>query len=144
VSPDRPSPTHPSPTRAAPTFSDVEAAAVRVAPFVHHTPVMTSHLLDEWLDAEVFLKCEHLQRIGAFKYRGATNAVQSLTSEAAAHGVAAHSSGNHAAALALAAQTRGIAAHIVVPSTAARAKRAAVVSCSASRRSPRAKPPSRR
>jgi threonine dehydratase len=114
------------PDQAAPTFADVSAAAVRIAPFVRNTPVMTSHLLDAWLDAQVFLKCEHLQRIGAFKYRGATNAVQSLTAAAAAHGVAAHSSGNHAAALALAARTRGIAAHIVVPSTAARAKRAAV------------------
>jgi threonine dehydratase len=109
-----------------PTFADVQNAAVRIAPFVHRTPVMTSHLLDEWVDAEVFLKCEHLQRIGAFKYRGATNAVQSLSARAAAAGVAAHSSGNHGAALALAARTRGIAAHIVVPRTAARAKLAAV------------------
>jgi threonine dehydratase len=112
----------------APTFASVQAAADRIAPFVHHTAVLTSRTLDEWLDARVFLKCEHLQRVGAFKYRGATNAVQSLTPEAAARGVAAHSSGNHAAALALAARTRGIAAHIVVPSTASRAKRAAVES----------------
>ena len=109
-----------------PSFTDVQAAAERIAPFVHRTPVMTSHLLDEWLGVEAFLKCEHLQRIGAFKYRGATNAVQSLSVGAAAAGVAAHSSGNHGAALALAAQTRGITAHIVVPSTAARAKRDAV------------------
>lgn len=99
---------------------------MRIAPFIHHTPVMVSRTLDEWVDAVVFLKCEHLQRVGAFKYRGATNAVQSLTADAAAHGVAAHSSGNHGAALALAARHRGIAAHIVVPTTAARAKRAAV------------------
>ncbi len=110
----------------APTFADVQAAALRIAPFVHRTPVMTSRTLDEWLDTRVFLKCEHLQRVGAFKYRGATNAVQALTPEAAARGVAAHSSGNHAAALALAARTRGIAAHIVVPRTASRAKRAAI------------------
>jgi threonine dehydratase len=108
------------------SFASVEAAAVRIAPFVHHTPVMTSRTLDEWLDAQVFLKCEHLQRVGAFKYRGATNAVQSLAPEAAARGVAAHSSGNHGAALALAARTRGIAAHIVVPRTASRMKLAAI------------------
>jgi threonine dehydratase len=109
-----------------PTFADVRAAARRIAPFVHRTPVLTSRTLDEWLDARVFLKCEHLQRVGAFKYRGATNAVQSLRPDAAARGVAAHSSGNHAAALALAARTRGLSAHIVVPSTVSRAKRAAV------------------
>jgi threonine dehydratase/serine racemase len=108
------------------SFASVEAAAVRIAPFVHRTPVMTSRTLDEWLDARVFLKCEHLQRVGAFKYRGATNAVQSLAPEAAARGVAAHSSGNHAAALALAARTRGIAAHIVVPRSASRSKLAAI------------------
>ena len=108
------------------SFASVEAAAVRIAPFVHRTPVMTSRTLDEWLDARVFLKCEHLQRVGAFKYRGATNAVQSLAPGTAARGVAAHSSGNHAAALALAARTRGIAAHIVVPRSASRSKLAAI------------------
>jgi threonine dehydratase len=110
----------------APTFADVQAAARRIAPFVHRSPVMTSHTLDEWLGTHAFLKCEHLQRMGAFKYRGATNAVQSLTLEQAVRGVAAHSSGNHGAALALAARTRGIPAHVVVPSTATRAKRAAI------------------
>ena len=109
-----------------PTFTDVQSAAERIAPFVHRTPVMTSRALDEWLDAHAFLKCEHLQRIGAFKYRGATNAVQSLAREQAARGVAAHSSGNHGAALALAARTRGIPAHVVVPTTVARGKRAAI------------------
>jgi threonine dehydratase len=109
-----------------PSFAAVQAAAERIAPFVHRTPVMTSQLLDEWLDTQAFLKCEHLQRIGAFKYRGATNAVQSLTADAAARGVAAHSSGNHGAALALAARTRRIPAHIVVPSTVARGKLAAI------------------
>ena len=111
---------------SAPTFADVQAAARRIAPFVHRTPVFTAHTLDEWLGTSAFLKCEHLQRVGAFKYRGATNAVQSLPAEQAARGVAAHSSGNHGAALALAARTRGIPAHIVVPSTAARGKRAAI------------------
>lgn len=111
---------------ATPTFADVQAAAVRIAAFVHRTPVMTSHALDEWLDTTAFLKCDHLQRAGAFKYRGATNAVQLLTAEQAARGVAAHSSGNHGAALALAARTRGIPAHVVVPETANPGKRAAI------------------
>jgi threonine dehydratase len=106
--------------------ASVEAAAVRITPFVHHTPVLRSHSLDEWIGAEVFVKAEHLQRIGAFKYRGATNAVQSLAEEDARRGVAAHSSGNHAAALALAARVRGIRAFVVVPRNTSAAKRAAV------------------
>jgi len=107
-------------------FDAVESAQRRIAPFVHRTPVITSHTLDHWLDTQAFLKCEHLQRVGAFKYRGATNAVQSLSPDDAARGVAAHSSGNHGAALALAAATRGIPAHIVVPRTATRSKRDAI------------------
>src|SRR5262249_36182109 len=83
--------------------------------------------LDAWCGASVFLKGEHLQRVGAFKYRGATNAVQSLPEAKAARGVAAHSSGNHAAALALAARTRGIAAHLVMPVSAPSVKREAVL-----------------
>ena len=82
------------------SFADVQDAATRIAPFVHRTPVLTSTTLDAWTGATLFLKCEHLQRIGAFKYRGATNAVQSLDDDEARRGVAAHSSGNHAAALA--------------------------------------------
>jgi threonine dehydratase len=104
----------------------VEEAAARVAPFVHRTPVLTSRSLDDWIGAEVFVKAEHLQRVGAFKYRGATNAVQSLTDSEAHRGVAAHSSGNHAAALALAAATRGVPAYVVMPENASAAKRAAV------------------
>ena len=104
----------------------VEEAAARIAPFVHHTPVLQSHSLDEWVGAQVFVKAEHLQRIGAFKYRGATNAVQSLPDDEARRGVAAHSSGNHAAALALAARTRGIPAFVVMPKNASAAKRDAV------------------
>jgi threonine dehydratase len=104
----------------------VEEAAVRIAPFVHHTPVLRSESLDRWVDARVFVKAEHLQRVGAFKYRGATNAVQSLSETTARRGVAAHSSGNHAAALALAAATRGIPAYVVMPENASTAKRAAV------------------
>ncbi len=106
--------------------SDVRVAAARIAPFVHHTPVMRSRSLDEWAGATLFVKAEHLQRVGAFKYRGATNAVQSLTDVDARRGVAAHSSGNHAAALALAARTRGIPAYVVMPQNASAAKRAAV------------------
>jgi threonine dehydratase/serine racemase len=109
------------------TLRDVEAAAARIAPFVHRTPVLTSHLLDKWAGASLFLKCEHLQRAGAFKYRGATNAVQSLTDEVARRGVAAHSSGNHAAALALAARVRAIPAYVVMPANAPAVKRAAVL-----------------
>jgi threonine dehydratase len=104
----------------------VDEAAVRIAPFVHRTPVLRSHALDHWVDAHVFVKAEHLQRVGAFKYRGATNAVQSLTESGARRGVAAHSSGNHGAALALAADARGVPAYVVMPKTASTAKRAAV------------------
>ncbi len=110
-----------------PDIDDVRAAAARIAPFVHRTPILTSASLDEWLGVRAFLKAEHLQRIGAFKYRGATNAVQSLTDTQAARGVAAHSSGNHAAALALAARTRGIPGHVVMPDTVPAVKRDAVI-----------------
>ena len=106
--------------------AQVEKAAARIAPFVHRTPVLRSRALDDWVDAQVFVKAEHLQRVGAFKYRGATNAVQSLSEADARRGVAAHSSGNHAAALALAARTRGIPAYVVMPENASAAKRASV------------------
>ena len=108
-----------------PGIDDVRLAAVRIAPFVHRTPVMTSASLDALVGAPVRFKCEHLQRAGAFKYRGATNAVQALDAATAARGVAAHSSGNHAAALALAAATRGIPCHVVMPADAPEAKQAA-------------------
>ncbi|MDG2520228.1 pyridoxal-phosphate dependent enzyme [Caulobacter segnis] len=104
------------------SFDDIRAAADRIAPFVHRTPVLHSHRLDEILGGRVFFKCENLQRIGAFKARGAHNAVFSLSDAEAAKGVVTHSSGNHAAALALAARNRGIAAHIVMPSNAPKAK----------------------
>ena len=106
--------------------SHVEQAARRIAPFVRRTPVLRSGALDAWVGADVYVKAEHLQRIGAFKYRGATNAVQSLSDDEARRGVAAHSSGNHAAALARAATARGIPAHVVMPRAASPAKRAAV------------------
>lgn len=104
------------------TFNDVAAAARRVAPHVHRTPVLRSRRLNDILGADIFLKCENLQRIGAFKARGAHNAVLSLEDEQAARGVVTHSSGNHAAALSLAAATRGIRADIVMPENAPRAK----------------------
>jgi threonine dehydratase len=109
-----------------PGIDDVRAAATRIAPFVHRTPVHTSRSLDEWAGATVFCKCENFQRAGAFKFRGATNAVRLLTDSDAAHGVATHSSGNHGAALALAARERGVQAHIVVPSDVRSPKRRAI------------------
>jgi threonine dehydratase len=91
------------------------------------TPTITSTSVDNWVGARVHLKCENLQHVGAFKYRGATNAVQSLSRHEAARGVAAHSSGNHAAALARAARVRGVPAHVVMPRGAPAPKRAATV-----------------
>jgi threonine dehydratase len=105
------------------TRADVEAAARRVAPFVATTAVLRSDALDAWLGVRAWCKAEHLQHAGAFKYRGATNAVRLLTDEEAARGVGAHSSGNHAAALALAARARGITCHVVMPRTAPASKR---------------------
>ena len=93
-------------------FADVRTAAVRIDPFVHRTPVFTSASLDFWLGATAFVKGEHLQRCGAFKYRGATNAVQSLSDAEARNGVAAHSSGNHGRALAYAAFKRSSTAEM--------------------------------
>ena len=109
-----------------PDFDAIKEAHARIRPFIHRTPVVTSRTLDRLCDAEIFFKCENLQRAGAFKYRGATNAVQSLDDETAQRGVATHSSGNHAQALALAARTRGIKAYVVMPRTAPAVKKAAV------------------
>ena len=114
------------PTHTLPDFSAIEAAAARIAPHAHRTPVMRSHSLDVLAGAELHFKCEHLQRVGAFKFRGACNAVWSLGDADAARGVVTHSSGNHGAALALAARTRGIPAHVVVPEGAVRSKVAAI------------------
>ena len=109
-----------------PTFNDVLAAAARIAPHAHVTPVLKSASLNEQVGAELFFKCENFQKAGAFKFRGACNAVWSLTSLEAANGVVTHSSGNHGAALALAAKTRNIPAHIVVPEGANPAKLKAI------------------
>ena len=109
-----------------PTFEDVLSAATRIAPHAQVTPLLRSRTLDELSGAQLFFKCENLQRAGAFKFRGACNAVWSLSDAEAARGVVTHSSGNHGAALALAARTRGIAAHVVVPRGAIPAKLAAL------------------
>jgi threonine dehydratase/serine racemase len=104
----------------------IRQAALRIKGIVHRTPVMTSESFDRLAGRRVFFKCEHLQKVGAFKYRGATNAVLKLTDSEAARGVVTHSSGNHAQALALAARVRGIPAYIVMPRTAPAVKKAAV------------------
>jgi threonine dehydratase len=101
-----------------PQFEDLLQAHKRIAPVIRRTAVIESGSLNRLFKARFYFKCEHHQRAGAFKFRGATNAVLSLTNEQATKGVATHSSGNHAAALALAARERGLPAYIVMPSTA--------------------------
>ncbi|HVW70971.1 MAG TPA: pyridoxal-phosphate dependent enzyme [Steroidobacteraceae bacterium] len=108
------------------TWDLIAEARARIADKVHRTPVMTSETLDSLAGAQLYFKCENLQKTGAFKARGATNAVFALTAAEAAKGVATHSSGNHAAALARAAKLRGIPAHIVIPHNAPKAKLASV------------------
>lgn len=105
-----------------PDLAEVRAARDRIAPYVRVTPVMTSDALDALLGARLYLKCENFQRVGAFKARGACNAVFSLPDEIANRGVVTHSSGNHGAALAYAAQQRGIPAHVVMPDNAPKVK----------------------
>jgi threonine dehydratase len=109
-----------------PTAEDVRAAARRIAPHIHRTPVVTSATFDREIGARVFFKCENLQKVGAFKARGAVNAVLGLDAARAARGVIAHSSGNHAAALAYAAGIRRIPAVVVMPEAASPIKIAAV------------------
>jgi threonine dehydratase len=109
-----------------PGFSDILAAAARIAPHARVTPVLHSAGLDALAGCRLLFKAEPLQRAGAFKFRGACNAVWSLDEATAARGVVTHSSGNHGAALALAARTRGIACHVVVPEGAVAAKLAAI------------------
>lgn len=105
---------------------ELDEAYDRIRPHVHHTPVVTSTYFDARLNTQLFFKCENFQKGGAFKFRGATNAVLSLSDEDATNGVCTHSSGNHAQALALAARARGIPAHIVMPENAPRVKQDAV------------------
>ena len=108
------------------TLTDVQEAARRIGPYIHRTPVITCGSLDSRVGSRVYLKCENLQKVGAFKFRGACNAVFALSDEEAARGVCTHSSGNHAQALALAARIRGIPAYIVMPDNAPAVKKAAV------------------
>jgi len=106
------------PIQIGPTYRDVLLARERIQPFIKRTPVMTSESLNRLTQADLYFKCENLQKVGAFKFRGACNAVFSLSDDKARNGVATHSSGNHAAALALAARLRGISATIVMPKNA--------------------------
>lgn len=109
-----------------PTLEDIRAAHKRIQPFIHNTPVLTSSAIDEIAGCRIFFKCENFQKVGAFKARGAANAVSKLSEDEKKSGVATHSSGNHAAALARAAQIAGIPAYIVMPETAPDIKKAAV------------------
>jgi len=108
------------------TLHDIRLAAKRIQPYIHRTPVLTNDSLNQRVGARVFLKCENMQKVGAFKFRGASNAVFSLSEENAARGVCTHSSGNHAQALALAAKVCGIPAYIVMPNNAPSVKKNAV------------------
>ena len=105
-----------------PRFTDVLAAAARIAAHARLTPVATSRSIDAVSHAQLYFKCEQLQRVGAFKFRGACNAVFALDADVALRGVVTHSSGNHGAALALASKIRGIPCHVVVPEGAVRSK----------------------
>lgn len=107
-------------------LADIRTAHDRIRPHIHRTPVLTSARLDAASGASLFFKCENFQKVGAFKARGATNAVFALDDETARRGVATHSSGNHAAALSRAAKLRGIAAHIVMPTNSPKVKVRAV------------------
>jgi threonine dehydratase len=109
-----------------PTFDDMLAAHERIKPYIHRTPVLTSSYLNSLVGAEMFFKCENFQKAGAFKVRGASNAVFGLSDEMAKKGVATHSSGNHALSLSYAAGRRGIPCHVVMPRTAPQAKKDAV------------------
>ncbi|PZQ49053.1 MAG: serine dehydratase, partial [Rhodovulum sulfidophilum] len=110
-----------------PDFDDVLLAHERIAPWVHRTPVLTSSFIDALAGASLFFKCENLQKAGAFKARGASNAVFGLSDALAPKGVATHSSGNHALSLSYAAGRRGIPCHVVMPRTAPQAKKDAVL-----------------
>jgi threonine dehydratase len=109
-----------------PTWDAIEAAHARIAPRIHRTPVLRSATLDAMCGAELFFKCENLQKTGSFKIRGATNAIFSLRDEEASRGIVTHSSGNHAAAVSCAASWRGIPAWIVMPKNAPAVKCRAV------------------
>jgi threonine dehydratase len=109
-----------------PTLNDIRHALVKIKNFVHRTPILTSTAINEIAGCEIYFKCENFQKVGAFKARGAANAVLKLKPEQKSKGVATHSSGNHAAALARAAKVAGIPAYIVMPSNAPEIKKKAV------------------
>ena len=109
-----------------PTLEDIKAAHERIQPFIHRTPILTSEAINEIAGCHIFFKCENFQKVGAFKARGAANAVMKLGEEKKLNGVATHSSGNHAAALARAASVAGIKSYIVMPSNAPEIKKKAV------------------
>ena len=110
----------------SPSLADVQAAAARIEPYIHHTPIMRCSAIDEIVGASVHFKCENLQKVGAFKFRGACNTVLSLSEKEIENGIATHSSGNHGAAVALAARLRGTTAVVVMPSNTSAVKQAAV------------------
>ena len=110
-----------------PGSETIKEAAKRIAPLIHRTPVLTSDNINAILKTNLYFKCENFQKVGAFKYRGATNAVQQLSESQLHKGVATHSSGNHAQALALAAKIKNVAAYIVMPRNAPKSKKDAVI-----------------
>ncbi|MEX0769834.1 MAG: pyridoxal-phosphate dependent enzyme [Balneolaceae bacterium] len=115
-----------SSTKGLPEIQDIREAARRIAPYAIRTPVFTSQQVNQRSEARVYFKCENFQRVGAFKFRGACNAVFSLSDKDASVGVATHSSGNHAQAVSLSARLRGIPAYIVMPDNAPKIKKQAV------------------
>lgn len=112
--------------KVIPTRSTIENVHENIKPFIHRTPILTSQTINQMVGTKVFFKCENFQKVGAFKFRGATNAVLSLSESEKAGGVATHSSGNHGQGLACAAKMQGIKAFIVMPDTAPEVKRKAV------------------
>src|SRR4030042_7083263 len=98
-----------------PGLSDIRSAHKRIEPYIHRTPVLTSRQLNRIFECDLFFKCENFQKVGAFKFRGATNAVLLLDEQERKKGVVTHSSGNHAAALSLAASLNGVKSYIVMP-----------------------------
>ncbi|RZS95733.1 pyridoxal-phosphate dependent enzyme [Cecembia calidifontis] len=113
-------------TMKFPSLDDIKAAHQRIQPFIHRTPIMNSEAINQIAGCEIYFKCENFQKVGAFKARGAANAVVKLTDKQKKNGVATHSSGNHAAALARAATVAGIKSYIVMPSNAPEIKKKAV------------------
>ena len=111
---------------SVPSYQDSLDAYARITPHIHRTPILTSRFLNELVGGEMFFKCENFQKAGAFKVRGACNAVFGLSDAEAARGVCTHSSGNHALSLSYAAGRRGIPCHVVMPHSAPQAKKDAV------------------